>query len=47
VRRLTLREQVESYLDRWKPTRQGIDRPRLVEMGGEYIEKTADGEGPR
>ena len=48
VRRLTLREQVESYLDRWKPTRKEIDRARLVEMGGEYIEKTAEGgEGPR
>lgn len=44
VRRLTLREQVESWLERWKPTRQGIDRELLVKLGGEYIERTSDGE---
>ncbi len=43
VRRQTLREQVESYLGRWKPTRSGISTERLVEMGGEYIERTAEG----
>ncbi|HEX6746077.1 MAG TPA: exonuclease SbcCD subunit D [Longimicrobium sp.] len=43
VRRQTLREQVESYLGRWKPTRPDISTERLVEMGGEYIERTAEG----
>ncbi|HEX8905842.1 MAG TPA: DNA repair exonuclease [Longimicrobiaceae bacterium] len=43
VRRLTLREQVESYLARWKPTRPDIDPERLVTMGGEYIERTGEG----
>lgn len=44
VRRQTLREQVESWLEHhWKPTRPNIDPRRLVEMGGEYIERTAEG----
>jgi hypothetical protein len=44
VRRQTLREQVESWLQHhWKPTRPDVDRKRLVEMGGEYIERTGEG----
>jgi hypothetical protein len=44
ARRLTLKEQVENHLGRWKPTRPDIRQDRLVEMGGEYIDRTAEGE---
>jgi DNA repair exonuclease SbcCD nuclease subunit len=44
ARRLTLKEQVENHLGRWKPTRPDIRQERLVEMGGEYIDRTAEGE---
>jgi DNA repair exonuclease SbcCD nuclease subunit len=44
VRRQTLREQVETYLARWKPTRPEVKPERLVELGGEYIERTSEGE---
>jgi len=43
ARRLTLKEQVENHLGRWKPTRAGIQPERLVEMGGDYIDRTAEG----
>ncbi|HYH80261.1 MAG TPA: DNA repair exonuclease [Longimicrobium sp.] len=43
VRRLTLKEQVESWLGRWTPTRDKIDREELVKLGGEYIERAAEG----
>ena len=43
VRRQTLREQVESWMERWTPTREGVTREKLKEMGGEYIERTAEG----
>lgn len=39
VRRQTLKEQVESFLGQWKPTRDDIEKPLLVEMGGEYVER--------
>jgi len=42
VRRLTLKEQVESWLGRWTPTREGVTKERLVELGGEYIERAAE-----
>jgi DNA repair protein SbcD/Mre11 len=42
VRRLTLKEQVESFLGRWEPTRERIDGPELVKMGAEYIERAAE-----
>ncbi|HEU4561808.1 MAG TPA: metallophosphoesterase [Longimicrobium sp.] len=43
VRRLTLREQVESWMDRWTPTREGVTKEKLKEMGGEYVERAAEG----
>jgi predicted MPP superfamily phosphohydrolase len=43
VKRLTLREQVQTYVRGWTPTREKIDRERLVEMGGEYIDRAAEG----
>lgn len=43
VRRLSLREQVETYLDKWTPNRKEIDRARLVTMGAEYIDRAAEG----
>ncbi|HEX8694572.1 MAG TPA: exonuclease SbcCD subunit D [Longimicrobium sp.] len=46
VRRQTLREQVEGYLrHHWKPTVKEIDRERLVTLGVEYIDRTAEGVG--
>jgi hypothetical protein len=43
ARRLTLREQVESWMERWTPTREGVTREKLKEMGGEYVERAAEG----
>lgn len=43
ARRLTLREQVESWMERWTPTREGVTKERLKEMGGEYVERAAEG----
>ncbi len=43
VRRLTLREQVESWMERWTPTREGVTKEKLVEMGGEYVERAVEG----
>lgn len=43
VRRLTLREQVESWMDRWTPTREGVTKEKLKELGGEYVERAAEG----
>jgi DNA repair exonuclease SbcCD nuclease subunit len=42
VRRQTLKEQVESFLGQWKPTRQQIEKDRLVAMGAEYVEQAAE-----
>jgi len=42
ARRLTLKEQVESFLGRWEPTRDAIDGPELVRLGGEYIDRAAE-----
>jgi hypothetical protein len=42
TRRLSLKEQVESFLGQWTPTREEIEKERLVAMGGEYIERAAE-----
>jgi DNA repair protein SbcD/Mre11 len=43
ARRLTLDEQVESYLLRhWQPSSGAIRRPRLVELGREYLERAGE-----
>ena len=42
ARRLSLKEQVESFLGQWTPTREEIEKERLVAMGGEYIERAAE-----
>lgn len=42
VKRQTLKEQVETFLGQWKPTRDDIDRPLLVSMGGEYVEAAGE-----
>jgi hypothetical protein len=43
ARRLSLKEQVESFLGQWTPTREEIEKERLVAMGGEYIDRAAEG----
>ncbi|HYJ81122.1 MAG TPA: DNA repair exonuclease [Longimicrobiaceae bacterium] len=44
ARRQTLREQVESWLrHHWTPSGPEIDRERLVGMGVDYIDRTAEG----
>jgi DNA repair exonuclease SbcCD nuclease subunit len=42
VKRQTLKEQVESFVGQWTPTREGIEKERLVAMGGEYVERAAE-----
>ncbi|MFL5539210.1 MAG: exonuclease SbcCD subunit D [Longimicrobiaceae bacterium] len=42
ARRLTLKEQVESFLGRWEPTREGVEKPELVRMGAEYVDRAAE-----
>jgi DNA repair exonuclease SbcCD nuclease subunit len=42
ARRLSLKEQVESFLGLGTPTREEIEKERLVAMGGEYIERAAE-----
>ncbi|SOD01931.1 Calcineurin-like phosphoesterase [bacterium JGI 053] len=42
TRRLTLKEQVESFLGRWEPTREQIDGPELVRMGADYVERAGE-----
>lgn len=43
VLRQTLREQVKSFLaNTWKPTRQGIESGRLVELGVEFIDRAGE-----
>lgn len=43
LRRQTLREQVESYLERqWDPRAPGIRRERLVELGRHYLEQAGE-----
>ena len=42
VRRMTLREQVENHLGRWTPTREKIEKEKLVEMGARYIDLAAE-----
>ena len=42
ARRLSLKEQVESFLGQWTPTREEIEKERLVAMGGEYVERAAE-----
>ena len=43
ARRLSLKEQVESFLGQWTPAREEIEKERLVAMGGEYIDRAAEG----
>jgi len=43
VKRMSLREQVETHLGRWTPSRKGIEKERLVEMGAQYIDLAAEG----
>jgi exonuclease SbcD len=42
ARRLSLKEQVESFLGQWTPTRDEIEKERLVAMGGDYIERAGE-----
>jgi DNA repair protein SbcD/Mre11 len=43
MRRLTLREQVENYLNRqWTPTSPDIRRERLVELGARYLDMAGE-----
>jgi DNA repair exonuclease SbcCD nuclease subunit len=43
VLRQTLREQVKSFLaNTWKPSRQGIESARLVELGVEFIDRAGE-----
>jgi DNA repair protein SbcD/Mre11 len=42
ARRLSLKEQVESFLGQWTPTRDEIEKDRLVVMGAEYIDRAAE-----
>ena len=43
MRRRTLEEQVESFLRKhWQPTSEHIQRDRLVELGREYLARTAE-----
>jgi exonuclease SbcD len=43
ARRQTLKEQVESWLRfNWKPQREAIDTNRLVEMGGQYLDRAEE-----
>ncbi|HEV7589434.1 MAG TPA: DNA repair exonuclease [Longimicrobium sp.] len=42
TRRLTLKEQVESFLGRWEPTRDQIDGPELVKLGAEYVDRAGE-----
>lgn len=42
VRRLTLKEQVETHLGQWKPTRDRIDVAELVKLGGEYVDRAEE-----
>jgi DNA repair exonuclease SbcCD nuclease subunit len=46
MRRQTLREQVEGYLLRqWEPSSEAIDRKRLVELAGAYLDQAGEAEG--
>jgi len=42
ARRLSLKEQVESFLGQWTPTRDEIEKDRLVTLGAEYIDRAAE-----
>jgi hypothetical protein len=43
TRRLTLKEQVESWLRfGWKPAREGIDQARLEGMGSDYVDRAGE-----
>lgn len=43
VRRQTLQEQVESYLAKhWQLSSEALERPRLVELGKHYVDRTED-----
>lgn len=42
ARRLSLKEQVESFLGQWTPTRDEIEKDRLVTMGAEYIDRAVE-----
>jgi hypothetical protein len=42
ARRLSLKEQVESFLGQWTPTRDEIEKERLVAMGGDYIDRAGE-----
>lgn len=42
VRRRTLEEELEAFLEEWEPTTPGIDRARLLEVGARYLADTED-----
>ncbi|HEU0015811.1 MAG TPA: exonuclease SbcCD subunit D [Longimicrobium sp.] len=42
VRRQTLREQVAGFLEKWEIQDRRVERPRLVELGTEYVDRTVD-----
>ena len=45
MRRQSLREQVEGYLlKQWVPSSEAIDRKRLVELAGAYLDQAGEAE---